>query len=63
MTTRGVRMGCPTGKRRFRNRWECELDVQRIQDKKGHLRSTTPQRTYRCPKCRGWHMTSMKKSD
>ena len=44
------------GKRRYSNRVTAELELQRLQENYGHVRDT-PKRVYRCPTCKGWHMT------
>ena len=44
-------------KRRYRDEQAAELALARIADA-GDARDKTPQRAYRCPRCRGWHLTS-----
>ena len=44
-------------KRRYRDEATAELALTRIREA-GDAREKTPQRTYRCPRCRGWHLTS-----
>ena len=44
-------------KRRYRDEATAELALARIREA-GDAREKTPQRTYRCPRCRGWHLTS-----
>ena len=44
-------------KRRYRDEATAEHALARIRDA-GDAREKTPQRTYRCPRCRGWHLTS-----
>lgn len=46
---------CPTGKLRYRDRVAALLALGRIDDidpRRGEKRA------YRCPRCRGWHLTS-----
>lgn len=45
-----------TSKLRFSDEWSCRVEAR------DSLRTNTGQRflwVYRCPGCRGWHMTSM----
>ena len=44
-------------KRRYRDEAAAELALARIAEA-GDAREKTPQRVYRCPRCRGWHLTS-----
>ncbi|WP_181428807.1 hypothetical protein [Modestobacter versicolor] len=44
-------------KRRYRDEAVAQLALARIQTV-GEAREKTPQRVYRCPRCRGWHLTS-----
>ena len=44
-------------KRRYRDEAAAGLALARIHDA-GDARERTPQRAYRCPRCRGWHLTS-----
>ncbi|MEV7364285.1 hypothetical protein [Streptomyces sp. NPDC091299] len=46
---------CPTGKLRYRDRIAAQLALTRIDNLDPRRRE---QRTYRCPTCRGWHLTS-----
>jgi hypothetical protein len=48
---------CP--KRRFGSRVSALLEVERINEKKGHLREHTPRGVYRCPACGGFHLTKV----
>lgn len=45
------------GKRRFGDRIAAELALGRIAAK-GDVRERCPVRTYPCPACSGWHLTS-----
>lgn len=44
-------------KRRFRDRIAAEMAIQRIATR-GVVTDKDPVRAYRCPDCRGWHLTS-----
>lgn len=55
MTSRPVGV-CPTGKRRFRDRVAALLALAEIARADGERREEV--RAYRCPECRGWHLTS-----
>jgi hypothetical protein len=49
-----------TGKTRFRDELAakmCLARLQRIGD--DAQRAKTPRRAYRCPRCRGWHLTAL----
>lgn len=47
---------CPTGKRRYRDHEEAVRGLRNVRSK--DKRERTPVRTYECPKCRGFHLTS-----
>ncbi|MDR3084300.1 MAG: hypothetical protein LBV60_25870 [Streptomyces sp.] len=47
---------CQTGKQRFRDRLAAQLALVRIGNSNSSRRRET--RAYRCPHCRGWHLTS-----
>ena len=47
-------------KRRYRDEIAAKLALARI-TAHGEAREKTPQRAYRCPACRGWHLTSQSK--
>lgn len=55
---------CSSGKRRFRDRIAAEAALARItfrHEVSGRRRAhayKVPVRTYRCPECHGWHLTS-----
>ena len=53
----GCVAGQACGKRRYRDEAASDLALARIRDA-GDVREKTPQRAYRCPRCRGWHLTS-----
>ena len=44
------------GKRRFRSHQEAVRSLHRIANRS--TRDRQPVRTYECPKCKGWHLTS-----
>ena len=52
-----MRPGC--GKKRFRDEIAAKLALSSIGRKTHERREKTERRAYRCPKCRGWHLTSM----
>lgn len=45
-------------KQRFRDEIAAKLALAEIQRKGKGSREKTEQRAYRCPDCRGWHLTS-----
>ena len=47
---------CPSGKVRFRDLDEAKRAVQRLSVV--DTRDRTPNRTYRCELCSGWHLTA-----
>lgn len=49
---------CPTGKWRYRDRIAALLALAGIDNTNPKRRE---QRAYRCPNCRGWHLTSKPK--
>jgi hypothetical protein len=49
---------CPTGKRRYRDKVAALLAMAEAQRKDGARRAKMERRAYRCPKCRGWHLTA-----
>lgn len=49
---------CPTGKFRYRDRIAALLALGRIDNVDPGRRES---RVYRCPQCRGWHLTSKPK--
>lgn len=52
----GVRTTCPrTGKARFRDRGAAQEALNGIDYSNPNRRE---QRAYKCPLCRGWHLTS-----
>lgn len=48
---------CPTGKRRYRDDLAARIALAGIRHR-NHAPHRQEQRAYRCPKCRGWHLTS-----
>lgn len=46
-----------TGKARYYDRVAALLALATIQHKDGSHRYATEQRAYRCPQCKGWHLT------
>jgi len=53
-------MRCHTGKARFRHKMTALLALVRIQQEgPKEPGGDIPRRAYRCPHCRGWHLTSM----
>ncbi|TFI30103.1 hypothetical protein E4P36_04965 [Streptomyces sp. 4R-3d] len=51
-----VTAACPSGKRRYRDRVGAQLALAVIRRRGTARRRET--RAYRCPACRGWHLTS-----
>lgn len=51
-------MKCPSGKTRYRDRIGALLALASTQRRDGSRRPKTEKRAYRCPDCRGWHLTS-----
>ena len=49
-------MACETGKRRFRD--EVAAMFALATHAEGKRRDKDEERVYRCPMCRGWHLTS-----
>lgn len=49
-------MACPTGKQRYRDRLEARMALLRCTTDTDPRRQE--KRTYRCPDCHGWHLTS-----
>lgn len=49
------RSPCPTGKFRHRDEIAAKVALSRVERGAGTRRE---QRAYRCPCCRGWHLTS-----
>lgn len=49
---------CPTGKLRYRDQIGAKFALARIDDADPKRRE---KRAYRCPSCRGWHLTSKPK--
>jgi hypothetical protein len=47
---------CST-KRRFKDRKSALMAIERIRTF-GEKRAKTPTRPYRCPACKGWHLSS-----
>lgn len=52
-------MAMCTGKQRFRT--ELDAMLARANWRKGHKRTKEVVRQYRCPQCKGWHLTSQKR--
>jgi hypothetical protein len=50
------RAKCPTGKVRYRDKTEALHGMSAIVQGSG--RDRLPTRTYECPMCAGWHLTS-----
>jgi hypothetical protein len=48
------------GKRRYRDEVAAMMALSRI-GTRGRDRGTAPIRQYRCPYCRGWHLTSQQR--
>ena len=48
---------CRTGKACFPDKPSAERSMRYIQTK-GDRKQSTPVRSYRCPSCRFWHLTS-----
>jgi hypothetical protein len=44
-------------KTRYRDRITAALALSRV-SAKGHARDKEARRAYRCPRCKGWHLTS-----
>jgi len=49
---------CVSGKARYRDRITALLILATIRRRDASHRPKTEQRTYRCPLCSGWHLTS-----
>lgn len=49
-------MKCP--KRRYRSRVDALIAMSSIQGRDNSTRSKSERRAYKCPQCRGWHLTS-----
>ena len=49
-------MSC--SKRRYRDDIAAKLALAKIARKDSGAREKNERRAYRCPKCRGWHLTS-----
>lgn len=45
-------------KRRYRDKIAAKLALASIQADDSSARPKTERRAYRCPRCRGWHLTS-----
>lgn len=43
---------------RYRTRVDALIALSRLQRKDSTRRAKLEQRAYRCPNCRGWHLTS-----
>ncbi|MFF2383686.1 hypothetical protein [Streptomyces sp. NPDC058108] len=52
-------MTCPTGKRRYRDRIGAQFALAEAVNRDTERRRE--KRAYRCPACRGWHLTSKPK--
>lgn len=50
-------MSCPSGKVRYRDRIAAELALVST-GKNDQRRAKNEHRSYRCPDCKGWHLTS-----
>lgn len=46
-------------KRRYRDRIAAEFALSNIRHRDSAGREKQEQRSYQCPRCRGWHLTSM----
>ena len=46
---------------RYRDEIAAKVALARAQRKDGSKRPKTEKRAYKCPKCRGWHLTSKEK--
>ncbi|MFI8962091.1 hypothetical protein ACIGO8_08240 [Streptomyces sp. NPDC053493] len=55
MTRHAPAASCRTGKARYRDEVAAKLALARIDTGHGNRRE---RRAYRCPHCRGWHLTS-----
>lgn len=53
-----LKAACPTGKRRYKDEASALVALERIQRTDDPRRTKTPQRTYDCPYCAGWHLSS-----
>lgn len=49
---------CSTGKRRFKTDVDAKIVLSRIQWKDNASRKSTEKRSYHCPICNGYHLTS-----
>lgn len=50
--------GCPCGKVRYRDRIAAQLALATIGRVDSSRRPKSERRPYRCPLCKGWHLTS-----
>jgi hypothetical protein len=51
-----ARKPCKTGKQRFPDRVAADTSMAEIRQRSD--RDVVPTRSYQCPFCRGWHLTS-----
>lgn len=51
-------MRCPSGKIRYRHLVAAQLALATVQREDDTARPKTETRAYRCPLCRGFHLTS-----
>lgn len=49
---------CPTGKSRYRDEIAAKMALSAVQHQDKSWRPKLEQKAYRCPLCRGWHLTS-----
>lgn len=52
---------CPTGKVRYRDEVAAMLALGRASSRSEVRPNRVEQRQYRCPMCKGWHLTSQKR--
>lgn len=57
---RGVKGSCSTGKRRFQAQYYAKVALSTAVRDRSPKRAE--QRIYQCPRCAGWHLTSMGKA-
>lgn len=48
-------------KRRFRSKLDAQMALARIRGRTENESHDIPTRAYRCPHCKGWHLTSQPK--
>lgn len=52
---------CASGKARYRDKVAAMLVLATVRRRDGSHRPKLEARAYRCPQCRGWHLTSKRR--